>query len=115
MLTHGLGGLFGFARDQYFGEELMPARRNILARRYADARSRAGPAFEQTLELESQQSFGYRQETHAQLRRNFAAGNDLPKGEMAAKDPLLHELVGFTGKACRRCSLSHENSSHQII
>src|SRR5439155_25899852 len=38
-----------------FADNKMPA--NILARRYADARSRGAPALEQTLELESQQCF----------------------------------------------------------
>src|SRR5262245_25166791 len=93
-----------------FANDVVPS--NVLSRWYADARSRARTALEQSLEFESQKRFGYGQETHSQFRGNFAAGNDLAHGQVAAKNTLSHKFVGFGGKARWSCNFSHCNSSH---
>ncbi len=54
----------------------------------------AGTAFGQAFEFESHESFGHRQETHAQLGRQLSTRNRLPHRQVAAQDALPNHQAG---------------------
>jgi hypothetical protein len=66
---------------------------HIVAGRDADARARAGPAFEQAFELEAEDRFRYRQETDAEIRRQLSPGECLTELQVPLEDALPDNRV----------------------